>query len=163
MGYGRQRLEGYDTAQVCENGHPINPSSEDYPQHNTSYCRDCGAATITACPSCSEPIRGNYREGFSLAAYVPPSFCHNCGKPYPWTESRIQAAHELADELELSDADKATLNQSIDDIVRDTPRTTVAAAKFKRIAGSAGADVLQAFRSILVDILSESVKKSIWP
>ncbi len=55
------------------------------------------------------------------------------------------------------------MRDSLDDIVRDTPKTTVAATRFKRILAKAGTGAGQAFRDILVDVISETAKKMIWP
>jgi hypothetical protein len=52
-----------------------------------------------------------------------PSYCWKCGKPYPWTERRLQAAKQLVDEFddELDESDRAKLKESIDDLAKDTP------------------------------------------
>ena len=48
-------------------------------------------------------------------------------------------------------------------MVRETPQATVAATRFKSLVAKAGKPAADAFRDILVDILSEAIKKSIWP
>ena len=77
----------YDTAQICQGGHVINPASVGSPAHNQRFCHMCGKAAITACPACTAPIRGVFHDGGSArpAEYTRPSYCHNCGKAYPWT------------------------------------------------------------------------------
>jgi hypothetical protein len=65
--------------------------------------------------------------------------------------------------MEGSPEDKKLLEASIDDLVRDTPAATVAAVRFKGLVAKGGKAVVDAFRDILVDVLSEAVKKSIWP
>jgi len=93
-----------------------------------------------------------------------PSFCPDCGKPYPWTEAKLKAAQELSDELDnLSSEERNLLKKSLDDIVRDTPQTTVAATRFKKLVAKAGKVAADGFRDILVDVLSEAAKKIIWP
>ena len=93
-----------------------------------------------------------------------PICCPDCGKPYPWTEIKLKAAQELADELDsLSAEERSLLKKSLNDIVRDTPKTTVAATRFKRLVAKAGKSAADGFRDILVDVLSEAVKKVIWP
>jgi hypothetical protein len=157
--------EFYDTAQVCLNGHPTNSSADTYPQFNQKFCDRCGAPTITACERCNVPIRGRYNSlgSLDLTPYVPPSFCHNCGKPYPWTEAKLNAARELADELDqLTVSEKETL-KSLGDIIRDTTRTQVAATRFKKLMVKAGAQAAGVFRDLIVDIASETAKKAIWP
>ena len=69
-------------------------------------------------------------------------------------------AHELDN---LNEEEKNTLEKSIDDIVRDTPRATVATGRFKRLVSKAGKEAAEGFRSLLIDLVSETVKKSIWP
>jgi len=160
------RDSGYDVAQICLNGHVINSSVNEYPQFNKKFCDKCGAPTITNCPNCHAEIQGNYHgEGvLSLADQKAPAFCPNCGKPYPWTEAKIQTAHDLAQELEnISDDDKNILTQSIDEIVKDSPRTTFAATRFKKILSKTSKPIVDAFRDILIDIVSETAKKILWP
>lgn len=159
------RESWYDVAQICLNGHVINESVKKYPQHNKKFCDKCGAATITNCPKCKNEIQGEYHaEGLVSISQAAPEFCLNCGKPYPWTEAKIQAAHDLAQELEnISDDDKEILTQSINDIVKDSPRTTLAATRFKKILSKTSKPIGDAFRDILVDIVSETAKKLLWP
>ena len=93
-----------------------------------------------------------------------PSFCPDCGEPYPWTEAKLKAAQELTDLNEdLSPEEREILKKSFDDIIRDTPKTPVAATRFKRLIAKAGPVVAEGFRKILVDIASETAKKIIWP
>lgn len=158
---------GYDVAQICINGHVINSMSQSYPVHNQKFCDKCGERTISECPKCKTPIRGYYLATAIVVIgsdYSRPSFCHNCGQPYPWTEKKLQAAQELAQELhKLSEEEKDLLKKSLDDIIRDTSQTPVAVARFKRLVAKAGVEAAQAFKDILVDIVSETVKKGIWP
>ena len=159
----------YDTAQICMNGHPINCMSVSSPEHNKKFCDRCGAKTITNCENCSTPIKGFYHNPWAirpgnLSWFTPRSFCDNCGKPYPWTEAKLKAAQELSDELDnLSPEEREILKKSLDDIIRDTPQTTVAANRFKKLVAKAGKVAADGFRDILVDVLSEAAKKIIWP
>jgi len=157
------RLEGYDVAQICLNGHVANSSFTRSPQFNQDFCESCGSATITSCPECNSPIRGYY-SGRVLGSYNAPSFCINCGQPFPWTKSKLQAAHELAQELDnISDEDRIVLQKSIDELVKDTPSTPVAATRFKKIMVKVGQTTAGMFREILVDVLSEAAKKAMFP
>ena len=160
------RDDFYDVAQICLNGHVINDSAREYPQSNKKFCDKCGAATITNCVNCKAEIQGYHNvEGvIGVFHYTAPAFCPNCGKPYPWIEAKIQAAHDLAQELEnISDSDKEILSQSIDEIVKDSPRTTLSTTRFKKILSKTSTSIMGAFKDILVDIVSETVKKSLWP
>ena len=159
----------YDTAQICTNGHVINSCSVSIPYHNKNFCDRCGAPTLTNCQNCNALIKGYYHQSNVTALIyhtdlMLPSFCPDCGRSYPWTEARLKAAKELSDELDnLSLEERETLKKSLDDIVRDTPQTTVAVNRFKRLIAKAGKPAADAFRDILVDVLSEAIKKSIWP
>lgn len=163
-GYNLSRRGGgeHDIAQICISGHIINSSTKKRPQFNKNFCDRCGQRSIRECQSCAEPIQGDYYGAFAMKA--APAFCHNCGAAYPWTESRLKAAHDLAMEIEgLTDTEKETLSGSLDDLIRDTPSTPVAATRFKKLAVKAGKEGAGALRDILVDIVSETAKKLIWP
>ena len=156
----------YDTAQICTNGHIINSSSVKFPEFNTKFCSKCGEPTITICQNCNSSIRGYYHDSFINVVDFgnkPPSFCPDCGKPYPWTERKLKAAQKLSDEVDnLNPEERELLKKSLDDIVRDTPETTVAATRFKKIVAKAGKVAAEGFKDILVDIVSETAKKIIW-
>ena len=161
MGDGR-----YDVASICLNGHLITDSARSHSIFSTTDCRTCGAPTTTRCDSCGCDIRGCY---YAPGAYSfpqcpqVPSFCHNCGKPYPWTESRLQAAKDLARELDgLTREDIALLERSVDEMVRDTPQANVAALRFKRIVVKTGKVGTDLFKDILVGVVSETVRKTVW-
>jgi hypothetical protein len=127
-------IGGYCTAQICQNGHVIVTGMETSPDLKADYCKDCGAGTTTKCPACGTPIRGRYDvEGFiGLTEYTAPSFCHACGAAYPWTAAKLEAARELADELDGLTADeRESLKGTLDDLVKDTPRTQIASTRFK--------------------------------
>jgi len=161
------QMSGYDVAQVCLNGHAVNARSTVYPESNQDFCSRCGKETITSCLSCRTPIRGKLLDsGLMLSAYHPPAYCIKCGNAYPWTEATLSAARELVDELEdsLSADDREQLKDSFDDLVSDTPRTVLATSRFnKRLATKAGVGAASALREILVDIVSETAKKTLWP
>ena len=166
--YDDDEYEGdrYDVAQICLNGHVINSSTQESPQFNTKFCNRCGQPTTTQCKVCSNSIPGEYHtQGvISLFPFPAPAFCAHCGSRYPWTESRLKAARELTqDNEDLDDADKETLSKSLDDLVKDTPSTPVAANRFKKLMVKVGKEGAGAFRDILVDIASETAKKIIWP
>jgi hypothetical protein len=75
----------------------------------------------------------------------------------------LEAAKELVETLDtISAEEKASLKESLDDLVRDTPRTKVAEAKYKNIMKKVGREAYDGMRSILVDIASEAVKKSLF-
>lgn len=158
-----EREGRYDVAQICPNGHVINPQALAHPEVNKQFCDQCGEQTLTACESCQKPIQGlHYTRGFNYRYYTP-RFCHNCGSMFPWTKLRLEAARDLIEELRLSEEEKITMQQSLEHMVKDTPRTEVAASRFKRLLKQGGAEMGGMFRDILVDVLSETAKKVLFP
>lgn len=161
-----QRGFWYDTARICLNGHFTNMSVEMRPEDNKNFCDRCGEKTLKTCPSCDNNIRGSYYNGSSLLWGVRrlPLFCPNCGKPYPWQELIINASIELIKEIEqLSDEEKDTLVKSIEDIVKESPRQTAAVMNFKKLMPKIGKEVYDGLKSILIDVISETLRKSIFP
>jgi hypothetical protein len=156
----------YDIAQVCPNGHVANDSVRRYPQHSVAFCETCGEHTMTACQRCSREIRGEYHVSgaFAPSEYVPPSFCYNCGAAFPWTERKIKAAEDLAaDSGELSPEELVQFGQNLAPLLNESPQTTVAANRIKKLLLKVGTGTAQGIRDILVDIASEAAKKVIWP
>lgn len=158
----------HDVAQICMNGHVVNMSSKASPDFNRNFCEKCGAPTITQCPNCKGNILGDYHvpDVVVLGAVEDkaPAFCGGCGKPFPWTESRVQAARDLLEELDgLSTDEKLLLSKSFDDLVTDCAQTQVAITRFKKLGAKLGKEAGGALKSILIDIVSEAAKKSLWP
>jgi hypothetical protein len=154
----------YDIAQVCRNGHVINSRASARPERKQKYCSLCGEETITTCDACKTAIQGSYETGRWSFPYRRPAYCHACGKPYPWTSSKLKAAKELAATFEeLSGGEQTELQHSVDDLVRDTPRAKAAESRVKQLLHKAGKQATESMRGILVDVLSEAVKKSLFP
>ncbi len=126
----------YKNALICLNGHVISDNIGDYPEFAEKYCNICGAETITKCLKCNTNIRGEYYvEGVVCLGEEPkaPSYCFNCGNPFPWTEDALEAARIAIDEDErLNSEDKEKLKMSLPDLIADTPRTSLAAARMKK-------------------------------
>jgi hypothetical protein len=156
----------YESAQICLNGHVITSLSHSYPGALQNFCTKCGAETISQCRSCHLEIIGTSTSANlpSHFEYSAPAYCPHCGAAYPWTESRLKAAKELAEELDgLKSEEKILLKQSIDGLVKDTPGTSLAATRFKKLAAKGGKAAAAGFKEILIDIISETAKKMIWP
>jgi hypothetical protein len=119
------------------------------------FCTTCGARNISACESCHTPIDHKFPSQVH-------KYCAGCGKPFPWTEAALKAAAELADELdELNAEDKITLKGTFVDLTADTPRTQVAATRFKRIIKKVTSTTGEAIQKIIVDVASETALKLI--
>lgn len=155
-------MSKYYNAQICLNGHTISY----YSSNESDYCPDCGAKTISKCPNCNSDIRGKeYVEGVVyISEYILPSYCPDCGNPYPWTQSKLDAIKELIEfDENLSNDEKSYINDNIQVLTIDTPKTTVVATKFKHYLKKAGSVTVSATRDILVEIASEAAKKIIFP
>jgi len=158
---GQEDKGSYDVAQVCLNGHVTNETFRSSPEFNKAFCDWCGEKTITECPNCNAEIQGFYH-GSELfrPPFHPPSYCCKCGKPFPWTDLKIQAAIELGVEAGgLNDEDANEFRESVNDIVRDTPRAQLAVNRFRRIMDKVGPQVATGIRKLLVDVASEAAKK----
>jgi hypothetical protein len=111
------RLEGnFFPAQICLHGDVITADGRDLMGadgrvgiRKDEHCQKCGSRCVTHCESCKAPIRGKRtmsHEDYVRPSFVPPSFCYNCAKPYPWMEDRLQTARDLLwndDHLSLED------------------------------------------------------------
>lgn len=143
----------YDVQQVCENGHQITDCYNTIPEQQKRFCQKCGAASITVCPSCGGGIQGaqlGISQSFTEARaghkrWVPvmhadvPSYCHSCGKPYPWTENKIVTAIQIFAEFSsLDENEKKTIEQDINNIAKDIPQAELSANRIKRIWGKYG-------------------------
>ena len=155
-------MSGYDVAQICLNGHYITGYAISSPEFTKKFCTICGAKTITACPVCNTPIRGKYSDWFGPTKNIIPNYCHNCGKPYPWTESALQSATEL-----LALDDNLTINETqilvdaLPDLLTETPKTQLAVAKFKKFLSAASQFTLDGVRQFAIDFGCAYVKSEL--
>lgn len=160
----RRSDDYYDVAEICLNGHVTNDSVKAQPGDSKKFCDQCGQPTITKCTHCQNSIRGYHHISGLVTMYDRPSYCIDCGTPYPWIKQRIDAALELADIVdEFTDEDRRILAGSLDDLVTETPKTQVSALKVKKVLSKASGHIVGAFRDIMVDVMSETVKKSLFP
>lgn len=154
----------YHTAQICHNGHLICNSVDRDFEFSQNFCSKCGAPTIKSCPSCSSPIRGtfNYDCDDLIIIDTPtvPSYCHACGKPFPWTASAIEnTALLIREEESLSEQQKITIVESLPDIITETPKTNLAAVRVKKGLANAGQFTADALRQFVIDFGCELAKK----
>ncbi len=164
--YGTERENYYDTAQVCLSGHMVNSRSSSSPQHNESFCEKCGRPTTTACASCGAAIRGYYHSSVVViggAEEQAPTFCYSCGSSFPWTDAKLAAARELADEMDgLSDEEKERLKTNLADLVAETPRTEVAVMQTKKLLAKARGEAVGLFVDVLRQLAREAVKGALF-
>ena len=178
----------YDTAQICENGHLVTMNFNSNPHNRKNFCTICSAKTITECPACKKPIQGcliheyesfdfcigynddvlgndigrssHYEAEYCTTEYELPSYCHNCGAPYPWTEALISSFNEiidLADEFDVPE--KTILKEAFPNLLNDQPKAAVAALKIsKLLKKGAEATVIGLKSAISEKITSELFK-----
>lgn len=159
---GRVHRIGYDNAQVCMNGHFITQFADTRPQGLKNFCDKCGAPTTRICPKCSKRIQG-FNHTSAIARKQPASFCHECGAPFPWTEQSLARAQQFAEEeANFNAEEREQLQQSLSEMVKQT-NNPLAVSRFKRLMTKGGKVVSDGLHDILVDVLSEAVKKTIWP
>lgn len=63
---------------------------------------------------------------------------------------------------ELDSTDKEAFNESIPDLLVDTPKTKLAITKFKIYTSKIGSGIADGLKEVLVDVVSETVKRAIW-
>ena len=156
-------------ALVCANGHLLTGDAKEDRENVHKFCPKCGAKAIEACPNCDGIIPGDHyyedwhgqlQQGEQIRA--APRFCGQCSAPFPWTESALEAARLLIEESELDAADMTALTESLPELVRDTSKTQAATVRWVRILKDAGMATKDALRDVLVNVISEAVKKGIW-
>lgn len=94
-----------------------------------NMCPTCGLPVLTACESCKAPIAAT---DVLRGVMPPPSFCGNCGEPYPWTsrEQRIARLKALLDlEPNLPPANRLELVEQIDVLAQPVSRQNVQSEK----------------------------------
>ena len=149
--------EQYDVQQVCENGHQITGCYNIKQSDQHKFCKKCGANTIITCPNCSEKIQGAQIDQQVTGDWVPievadvPSYCPNCGEPFPWTQKRIQTAIQILLEFgDLEEEEKKTIKKDIENIAKDVPEAELSARRIKRIwdkGGKVAYEVIMEFAS----------------
>lgn len=158
----------YDTAQICLNGHLINALSKQDSGANQAYCDMCGERTTMTCMECSTEIRGAQLPSsddvvHDMSPYEIPAHCYQCGARFPWTQRHLDAARILAEEFEqLTPEERNQLTMTLPDLVIVTPKTPAAELTFKRLMLKAGKCAADAMKRVLIDIVSEVVRKKLW-
>lgn len=149
-------------AKICLNGHELVESS---PLVKEEYCETCGAKIISKCPICKAPIKEWHFNGvlyLGTPEFEKPLYCRSCGKPYPWTEAALEATMLMIQEdEELSSLERQNLEQSLPDIISETPKTKVASIRIKKALLTAGEFTADALRQFVIDFGCELAKKSI--
>jgi hypothetical protein len=120
----------YYDAQICLRGHVQSYACTPYTPGD--HCSKCGSACIDECSACQEPIRG-LAVNTKWTGYDPPSYCHGCGRAYPWMQERLATAKDLLDhddKLLLEDRERLW---GLLQYVMSDPKSDLAPAKRKLI------------------------------
>jgi hypothetical protein len=127
---GRTPDGRYYDAQICLRGHVRSHAGT--PFTSGDHCSKCGSACIDECSSCREPIRGRSVDT-DWSGYDLPSYCHGCGRPYPWMEERLRTAKDLLDhDDKLTLDDRKRLWDLLQHVMSD-PKSDLAPSKKKLI------------------------------
>lgn len=157
----------YTNALICLNGHIVNSNSNGSPERNSNFCGKCGSETINTCQKCGALIKGKYKvQGVvDIRGINAPSYCYNCGNPYPWTEKTIKKLTETFELAEVSKTDIIEIMDTLPDIIASTPTTELSAYKINKIgskfSGAASVAWAKVIRPLIVDISSETAKRII--
>jgi hypothetical protein len=158
-------LGDFDIQQVCLNGHLITQTCVRAPSTRQAYCGDCGERTVFSCEGCGAYLRGlNWKAALDDIFYQPPpptAFCIQCGKPYPWTKKRMDAALELAHQVEgVGSLEMERLEESLPNLAADTPQSGLAVVRWKKFIAQAGSVIGPFIKKLITEIATEAVKRS---
>lgn len=147
---------------ICKNGDVIFARA---PISAPEFCEKCGEKMLDSCPSCHAKIMEWDFGGFPFLGnpdYERASYCRNCGKPYPWTEAAIEAASMLMEEDdELTAEIREKTIEVLPDIVRETPKTSLAVVRLKKAFVDAGKFTADGLRQFAIDFGCEFAKKQL--
>ena len=120
----------YCKAQICMQGDV--QSSDGTPFDPSAHCTKCGSECMDQCLSCKTPIRGKMK--YSADAYNCPSFCHGCGKPYPWIDDKLRIAKDLLFHDEMLTFEERKELWGLLQYVMSNPKADLVPAKSKLIS-----------------------------
>jgi hypothetical protein len=159
----------HSTQRACLNGHVISNEADEEEGMTGQvqvWCHSCGSATIDRCPACGGKLRGQKKYAAYVAKPKPDAYCLHCGKALPWTERHLEAVREVANYIEVfTDEERNMLADILPDLVsqESTPRTQIGIVKMKLLFKKGGSIFFDAANKILVDVVSEAVRKSLFP
>jgi len=148
----------WDIAQICDNGHVINPRMEEEPRLRADFCPTCSARTIVACRNCGAHIRGQFHAPGDPLEFTRPAFCHSCGAPHPWREFLMQLKALALSAGGLDASEREDLASSFDHLVEDTSKTQKAIDILRRCLPRVGREIASGMRELLVKVATEAVK-----
>lgn len=164
----------YEDAAICKSGHVLSSTLTSQPQTISRFCATCASEIISQCAACDTKIQGSRyfeKTGQILAdlngtyrpykahkypndTYKLPAYCHNCGHPYPWTETTIKELEEIIDMAdELNDDERTILKEKFPLLLVDQPGNSAASLKISQLLKKAKDPTLHALKSALASKL----------
>jgi hypothetical protein len=96
-------------------------------------------------------------------SYSASKYCYAYGNPFSWTQRKIEAAEMFAKELNnLTDDEKQSLKTLIGQLIKGDSLAEPAKHKFKNIMLKLSSESSEIMRSILVNVFSEAIRKSLY-
>lgn len=152
----------YYDATICENGHVISS----YRSNESKFCPQCGTKTFSVCQKCNSTIQGScYNDEFVIyEEYQKPYYYSNCGHPFPWTQKILDNAVELLSfDNEIDEFSKELIKTAIPGlIVYSQVETPLSIARYKKGICCAGQMIKDSMRQLLIDVVCEVAKKSLF-
>lgn len=90
---------------------------------DTDYCTECGHEAISSCQNCEKSIIPH-----AITGTEPPSYCGNCGEPFPWTHVEPLEKIDLAEALQIGESEQVEFKRELPSNVRDVTKELVALA-----------------------------------
>lgn len=154
----------YSGATICLNGHIVSKAQA----NSQKYCSVCGKETFSRCLNCRASLRGLWETPGVIVVgprnYTKPFYCYECGAPYPWTQNILDNAVELLSlDDDLDEISKDLIKTAIPELITDTPTTPIAVAKYRKGVSKAVSFIGESLRQLLVDVVSETAKKALFP
>ena len=154
----------YKTSIICKNGHLIDCNAEPQDVRSNKFCTICGSENISVCQECQTPIRGRVASFIIDTApytYVP-AYCHECGKPYPWTVTALSTAAEIIEEDDSLTADEIQkLISVLPDVISETPKSNIAAIRIKKAFLKISKFTAEALKTFIIDFGCEFIKSQL--
>ena len=132
----------YRTAQVCKNGHVITSNIHNS-AHLSNFCPECRAETITSCPNCNTPIRGEYDVPgvISFSTYTPPKYMQD----------------------QLTEEEKKHFMSYLPVIFSETPQSEVSALQLKLLFNKLPSEISSLAKRLISDAISEGIRNILFP
>lgn len=145
----------WNQSLICKNGHYLACFSG-------KFCSKCGAETIDSCPHCSEKLP-LLNSPTIVKNYKVPSYCSNCGKPFPWTQTLLETAEAIVHEDELLvEEQMAEWCACFPDIICTTSKTQLALIRYKKFIDKATSITANGLKDLFKDVVSEAIKKALF-